>query len=320
MLSYLKFLPVLAAVVAMAQELPDHEPLTGALLAAQLRCEGLFCPQWALDISRYDTILYVNQSEPFEYLLSEVLPLAPTAQRSFHTYTTYDDATREMNVMATDYPIDGVDAYWVADVNDYVNATTLKTTYVLVPHPGTSPNSGGGGLVARFLLAPSTSKGGRRIVIFRDGCIHDVDLTSQKYTKIGSLFDQADAAAVYDVTDAHVFDGYILKSFIIDAQGVSYLVHTDFSSGSPVVSAPLQIQFLQGMTNNLRPIAAHMISRFDGDPARLVVINTGSFDQVNFVDEVTGEQEYIFSNLYAENMGIFMCNEDLKECDMWRYV
>ena len=52
------------------------------------------CPQWAFDFSRYDTIQYVN--ETFEYLLHEALPLAPTAERMFHSYTAYDEATREV--------------------------------------------------------------------------------------------------------------------------------------------------------------------------------------------------------------------------------
>jgi hypothetical protein len=268
-----------------------------------------------LDISRYDTVQYPN--ETFEYLLSEILPLAPTAQRSFHTYTAYDDATREFNVLATDYPIDGVDAVWVADVNDYANATTVKTSYVLIPHPGTSPNSGGGqAKLARLMLAPSSSKGGRRIAIFRDGNIYDLDITSQKYTAIGTLFEKAGQTIGLDVTDAHVFDGFILKSFLYDAQGVTYLVHTDFTSGTPVVSEPL---IVKATDYNIKPIAAHMLSRFQGDTPKLTVLSTGKFDQVNFVDEVTGEQTNIYSNLYDAILGIFSCNEDVKECDMWRY-
>ena len=74
----------------------SHPPHTGAIIAAQLRCEGYLCPNWALEFSRYDTVLYPN--EQFEYLLEEALPLGPTSQRSFHSYTTYDDSTREMTL------------------------------------------------------------------------------------------------------------------------------------------------------------------------------------------------------------------------------
>ena len=56
-----------------------HAPLTGTIIGGQLRCQGYLCPSWALDISRYDTIQYVN--ETFEYNLQEPLPLAPTFQR-----------------------------------------------------------------------------------------------------------------------------------------------------------------------------------------------------------------------------------------------
>jgi len=84
----------------------------------------------------------------------------------------------------------GVDAYWVSTINDYANLTTPSLSYVLVPHPGTSPNSGGNAVLARILLVPNGTKGGRRIAIFRDGCVHDVDLAGQKYTKIFNLYDK----------------------------------------------------------------------------------------------------------------------------------
>ena len=278
-------------------------------MGAQLRCEGYLCPSWALDVSRYDTIQYVNTT--FEYNLQEVLPLAPTFQRSFHTYTAYDDKSREYITVATDYPVSGVDAFWVSTLNEYVNATTPVLSYVLVPHPGASPETGPNAVLSRILLAPN----GRRIAIFRDGCIHDIDLVSQKYTKIGNLFDAAPSnLGPMDVTDAHVFDGYVLKSFVIKTNGEdSFLIRTDFSVSPITVSAPLAIQPLQGMLGKERPVAAYMIATDDGSAPRLAVLNSGNFDQLNWVDEKTGEQIYIYSNLFDAIQGELQCNEDLKD-------
>ena len=262
-----------------------------------------------MDVSRYDTIQYINTT--VEYNLQEALPLAPTFQRSFHTYTAYDDQSREYITIATDYPVSGVDAYWVSTLNAYVNATTPVLSYVLVPHPGSSPETGPNAILARVLLAPN----GRKIAIFKDGCIHDVDLTNKKYTKIGNLFDAAPPnLGRMEVTDAHVFDGSTLKSFIIKANGeTSYLVRTDFSESTIVVSTPLAIQPLQGALGKERPIAAFMMATDDGSDARLAVLNAGNFDQLNWVNEKTGEQIYIFSNFFDAIQGELQCNEDLKD-------
>ena len=48
---------------------------------------------------------------------------------------------------------------------------------------------------------------------------------------------------------------------------------------------------------------------------------TGQFDQVNFIDEASGKQEYIYANLFPEGTEsglVFQCNEDLFECDYWK--
>ena len=72
------------------------------------------------------------------------------------------------------------------------------------------------------------------------------------------------------------------------------------------------------MLGSERPIAAHMVSMYDGMTPKLVVFQAGNFDMINFVEETTGVQEPIFANLYDEIEGMFMCNEATKDCDMWR--
>ena len=49
-----------------------------------------------------------------------------------------------------------------------------------------------------------------------------------------------------------------------------------------------------------------------------MVILTGDFDMLNWVDESTGEMTSIIGNLYGEYLCIFMCDEGTKDCDFWR--
>ena len=72
------------------------------------------------------------------------------------------------------------------------------------------------------------------------------------------------------------------------------------------------------MNGQERPINAFMIATDDGADPRLAVLVAGNFDQLNWVDEKTGEQIYMFSNLYDACLGVFMCIDELKECDFWK--
>lgn len=70
----------------------------------------MMCPQWALDVTRYDPIRKVGVDYTFD--LAELLPLAPTAQRSGYLRTSFDASNRIFTVAAADYPEAGVDAVW----------------------------------------------------------------------------------------------------------------------------------------------------------------------------------------------------------------
>lgn len=51
--------------------------------------------------------------------------------------------------------------------------------------------------------------------VFTDGSIHEVDMNGQKYNQVGSLVG-TDGAEALTVSQAHVADGSILKSFLTD--------------------------------------------------------------------------------------------------------
>lgn len=224
-------------------------------------------------------------------------------------HSSYHPATRAYTASAADYPIAGVDSFWVSTINAYANASTPVHTNVIIAHPDASADHPGA-LSIRRLVGLND---GRTVAVFSDGCVHEVSIDEQKYKKLFSLTSVTNFAAY--MTDAHVVVGNVLKSFVKDAQGYSYLINTDLTTNT--VSAPLKLTYVKG-ANNETPIAAYMISPADGIAERLAVLLAGQFDQINYVDEVTGEMIPIESNLMDASGAIFMCSEGIKECDFWR--
>ena len=72
--------------------------------------DSLYCPQWALDVTRYDPVKKVGVEYTFD--LAELLPLAPTQYRSGLLRTSFDALSRIYSVVAADYPEVGVDSFW----------------------------------------------------------------------------------------------------------------------------------------------------------------------------------------------------------------
>lgn len=140
-------------------------------------------------------------------------------------------------------------------MNDYANATTPLVTNVIIAHPDATPNHPGTMELARVLYRDDDAL----FSVFADGTVTSLDLASQKHTTLGSLFQKVAFVGAAKMTYAHVMDGSIIKSFILDSQGNSYLVKMDTSVSPPTISAPLKINYIKGMTL-VTPIAAHMMN------------------------------------------------------------
>lgn len=290
-----------------------HDPLIGAIVAAQSRCQGYLCPNWAMDVSRYDTIRY-QDTEQFEYTLSENLPLGPTSEREFETYTAYSESSRLFASVAADYSVGGVDSYWMHKISNDILSTIPVYTNVMIAHADTSPDNPGTTHVVRILFAPND----QLVALFSDGTIHNVDLENKNYNQIGSLYSTFTSNSHLSMTYAHVFDGNTLKSFVLNNEdGNTYLVKVDFVSTNTItVSQPLKITYLKGM-ELVTPINALMISSNDNEPLQLTVVLAGSFDQINYVNETTGEVIALLTNMYESAMAVFECYESTKDCDFW---
>ena len=302
---------IIVAASAVAGLSAAHNPLTGCIVGTQLRCEGNHCPNWAFDVSRYDTIMY-KDTEQFEYVLNENLPLGPTSERSFNMHSAYSPKTRNYVSVAADYYVDGVDSYWISTINDYANESTPVFSNVILAHPDATPDHPGSISLQRIV----TLSDERTIAIFNTGEVHLVDVKGQRYSLLTDISKTAKFAAL--MTDAHAVDGNVLKSFIMDANEGIYLVTTDFSGSVPTISEPVLITMVQG-ANRETPINALMMSPDDSVAPRLTLILHGVFDQINYVDEKTGIQTPIISNLMDEQVpSIFACYEGTKDCDFWR--
>lgn len=275
------------------------------------------CPNWALDIGRYNTIRTVG--DEFQWVLQELLPLAPTSQRSMRVYTSFDEATRTYTVSAADYPAAGIDSFWVSTISDDVLSTTPVMSNVMIPHPDTSPNNPGS-----ISLSGIFTMGTQSVAVFNCGGVHLVDIKGQKYSKVASLLDGVtDATKTYTITNAHVIEGQVLKSFIKDANDDSFLVTVDLSVSPAKVSAPLKIQRIQGQLGSSTPMNAFQYSvQAEGvppTPAQLMVQAHGNFDTLAFINESTGEQTPIVSNMADSQVpNTFICASDTKDCDMWQ--
>jgi hypothetical protein len=224
-------------------------------------------------------------------------------------HSAFHAGSRAYTASAADYPFGGVDSYWVSSLNAFANASTPVHTNVIIAHPDASANHPGSMTVRRLFSLPD----GRTAAIFTDGSVHEVDLSEQKYKKLFSLTSATSFPAA--ITDAHVVVGNVLKSFVKDSQGMSYLITTDLSTNT--VSAPVKLTYPRG-ANNETPIAAFMTSPADGIADKLTVLLAGQFDQINYVDETTGVMTTVQSDLMEASGAVFACDEGIKECDFWR--
>lgn len=293
-----------------AAQMPD-----GTVVGAQFRCQGLHCPKWALDVSRFDVLRQINVQ--WEFNLIELLPLAPTDQRSSNLWTAYNPANRQFTVAVQDYPSEGVDAFFVVQINDDVTSATAIHSNVLLAHPDAIAGNPGKMALSRVML----DQNGDHLVLFNDGTLHKLSLTDRSYTRVANLRDSAALPLTAAITPAHIVNNGILKSVFFDSGAeVSYLVLTDMNKMT--VGKAVPIQHYMHMPGNVRPIAAHQIVDVNNNVSKLAVMFAGNYDQIMWVDETTGEQTEIIPDIANRAEGAtgvgFMCQASTKDCDtLW---
>ena len=266
-----------------------------------------------MDITRYDIIRQVGVD--FQYTLLELLPLAPTSERSNNIWTAYYPNTREYTVVVQDYPYAGMDTFFTATIGDDVTSAKAVLSNVIIGHPDASAGNPGKMTLRKIMYCPE----GHHLALFDDGSLHHLDLVNKSYKQIANVKSSSKTVGM-SMTNAHVIENNILKSVLYDPVSyISYLVKTNFEEGT--ASEPLQIQQLRGSLGVEKPLAAHMVYDPTTKANRLTVIYNGNFDQILNVDETTGEQTVLFSDMYNQVNGSpveFQCTTSTKDCDtLW---
>lgn len=272
------------------------------------------CPKWALDVSRFDVLRQVNVQ--YEFQLAELLPLAPTAQRSSNLWTAYHPPSRVFTVAVQDYPGVGLDTFFQVTINADVTAAQVKVSNVIMGHPDGVPGNPGSLTLQRVVA----DNDGQILVLFSDGSLHRVDFAQRSYAKVADVLGgsiTSDDKLV--LTVAHVVDtaSNALKSIAYaPATSLYYVVSTDLSTFA--VSTPVQLVPAKGKLGPMSIIAAHMMLEPNTNVRQLAVVYAGSFDWIAWVNEATGEQTELVSDLYEASSTSpceFECYEGAKDCD-----
>ena len=151
----------------------------------------------------------------------ELLPLGPSDKRELHSFTAYDASTRTYTIAVQSYPYAGMDTFFSVVISNDVKSVTTVNSNVIIAHPDTAINNPGAMSMLRLLQGPK----GTLLVAFTDGSVYDLNIASKKYSLLANVNVNGvkDAAPTY----AHTMDGFLLKSFVMDSRGESYLIETD---------------------------------------------------------------------------------------------
>lgn len=231
-------------------------------------------------------------------------------------FTDYIDSSRIYLVGVQSYPGPGVDTFFTALISDNISVATVLMNNVIVGHPDTAPNDPGHMTLIRAFHSPVST--GLLVTVFDDGTVWNLDLSTKVYTKLATLKSDSSIAAT-QVTNAMVFDGAVLKAFLVDQQHLqSYFVTVDLSLSPITVSSPLKLLPVQGGGEGYElPVNAHIIDNGYGKNI-LAVIMAGSFDQIIEVDEAVGTQTPIIFNMYDADTtapALLYCDYGTKDCD-----
>jgi hypothetical protein len=207
-----------------------------------------------------------------------------------------------------------MDTFFTSTISGDVTSAKPVISNAIIGHPDASVGNPGSMTLRKILYCPQ----GHHLALFEDGSLHHLDLASQTYKLIANI--KPAGMAGLTMTNAHVMDGSILKSVFYDSSKyISYLVKTDISQGT--VSEAVEIQQIKGMLGNEKPIAAHMTLEPNSQTNKFTLIYAGNFDQIMYVDENTGVQTVVSSNLAEDSNGgpiEFQCTTSTKDCDtLW---
>ncbi len=265
----------------LAEAAPTLPPYKGYLVNAQWDGRTIPNVQWALDVTRQVTVEY----EPFQPAIEVQLQLLmPTRNGPANspTFSAYDALSR--NYFLTTHQDDYSSLLWGVTIAGDVNST--KFSFPQVTYNITNPGANMVGMEQVYLGSASTL-----LVFFDDGSVTQVDPASgasQPYTTVCNQTLQVNAVTAREntrdiflltITTLSVVPTYGIITFnyatrqatAVSMQAVPYFNTTEESGFEMVWSESLQ---------------------------QLIVFFTGPFDQIMYINPVTGAASFAVFNMH----------------------
>lgn len=299
----------------------DAGQASGAIVSTMLYYEGnqMYCLQLcALD--------YLTENYVF---LQELIP--SKVQLEVRTFTTYDESSRTITVLADHYPSAASATFWVSTLNEFVNVSTPALTEVTIQFPvSRSPFPLD---VAPLQISRMLNIGnGKRVAIFTNGEVHEIDLVNKQFTFLYSLIsDEKQLSVSFPAfVSGHVYDASTDRIWsIVEEENQFYAMSSQVTAAGYDVSPWVQLK----LPSNMLQIVAfspestmnmHAVVAQDGGPVKILVqiasiTNNAGFDLIVFVDTESGQlSEYPSGNMMSENC-MFLCDAtNMHDCDFWQ--
>lgn len=211
--------------------LPTSKPMLGYVTFAAFWCDTFLCPDWELDITRFDTEF---RAKDMSQKLSVLLPSTPIADMNFQVLTSYDQTNRVYYVAGAQHP--GGSILWMATIDDNVSTAKPIGTPRVFMYPSASDT-----LSRMHYIAGNAN--GELLTVYTSGNIYVLNVTTLKSTLVGSNILATNAALqggyVTQSSDVDV-DGNmfytIATTSIVHNKSTGYLVSLDLSSGATTAS------------------------------------------------------------------------------------
>jgi hypothetical protein len=305
---------------APKSSLPAAADNNGAIVSTML---------YYLGNQKYSLQLCAMDYKTSNYIfIQELIP--SSLQLEVVGYTGYDEATRTVSVMADNYPSVASGTFWVSTLNEFVNATTPVRSAISIPYPVSSspyPLDVAQLEVSRFL----TVAGGRIVVIFTNGEVHEVDLVNKRFNLLYNLIsaDKQLSPSFPSFFHGHTYDASrdLIWSIVE--------VDNDFFSMSSSVTLGKVSNWVQmSLPDNILPIVEfsaesviniHAVVPEEGAAVQILVViasvvNNAGFDMILFLDTETGQlDDRPSGNLIMTSDLMFLCDStNLHDCDFWQ--
>jgi hypothetical protein len=285
-----------------------------------MRCTTPCESNYRLTVSRYDVVQAVGAENDIELL--ELLPPAKMATRSFETFTSYNEATREFVVVGADFPRVASASLCVTKLSNDLSSASLSSQIQFDYPVSSSPFPLN--VLHLKLVRIFHSADGSLFGIFANGEIHLIDIANKQSKMVTRMTSDEQLLGVEYPTAqwAHVYDSEKNVLHSTFRGGINaYYTKTDMSTYSH--TNWVQMSMPQGANSGFSPetfINAHMIKDPNTGNNEFVVLLESftdlGFDQINKVNTTSGEMIPYEFNLMEYGIE-FSCGA-FTECDKLR--